>query len=184
MMGISKWRNDFPAQNSHLTQPLWVGLSSDCSIISPQNTLHRKPYFIFPDLLKRWSFKRDGIWSGIWSFLYYRERWYFFFPKIWSYPLDGKSKMIFLKKIHKNMIFSSNVLKRWSFQKGPPRYMIFLVLSGKMVFLPEKMIFFPWTQSERWSFSRNTWNMTFSVYTYQCYRRGATPLYQKKSKLT
>ena len=36
--------------------------------------------------------------AGIRSFLYYRERWYFFFPKIWSYTLDGKWKMIFLKK--------------------------------------------------------------------------------------
>ena len=32
--------------------------------------------------------------------------------------LDGKGKMIFLKKIHGNMMFSSNVLKRWSFQKN------------------------------------------------------------------
>ena len=51
-------------------------------------TLHRKPYFLFPDVLKRWSFQKNC--AGIWSFLYYRERWYFFFPKIWSYTLDGK----------------------------------------------------------------------------------------------
>ena len=69
------------------------------------------------------------------------ERWYFFFSKIWSYPLDGKWKMIFLKKIHGNMIFSSNVSKRWSFQKKPPWDMTFLVLSGKMVFFPRKRIF-------------------------------------------
>ena len=65
---------------------------------------------------------KDGLsiknGTRTWSFLlYYLERWYFFFPKIWSYSLDGKWKMIFLKKIHGNMIFSSNVLKRWSFQK-------------------------------------------------------------------
>ena len=59
-------------------------------------TLHGKPYFLFPDVLKRWSFQKSC--AGIWSFLYYRERWYFFFPKIWSYTLDGKWKMIFLKK--------------------------------------------------------------------------------------
>ena len=47
-------------------------------------------------VLKRWSFQKNC--AGIWSFLYYRERWYFFFPKIWSYTLDGKWKMIFLKK--------------------------------------------------------------------------------------
>ena len=37
------------------------------------------------------------------------------------------------KKIHRNMIFSSNVLKRWSFQKKSHWNMIFLVLSGKMI---------------------------------------------------
>ena len=31
------------------------------------------------------------------------------------------------------MIFSSNLLKRWSFQKGPRWHMIFLVLSGQKV---------------------------------------------------
>ena len=56
--------------------------------------------------------------TGIWSFLlYYLEKWYFLPPNIWSYSLEGKWKMIFLKKIHGNMIFSSNALKRWSFQK-------------------------------------------------------------------
>ena len=48
------------------------------------------------NVLKRWSFQKNR--TGIWSFLYYQERWYFFFPKIWSYSLDRKWKMIFLKK--------------------------------------------------------------------------------------
>ena len=42
------------------------------------------------------------------------------------------------QKIHGNMIVSSNALKRWSFQGGPCRDMIFLVLSGKMVFFSPK----------------------------------------------
>ena len=55
------------------------------------------------------------------------------------------------------MIFSSNFLKKWSFQKGPRRHMIFPV-SGKMVFFPpENMIFFPWAGIEKRSFSGNTW---------------------------
>ena len=37
-----------------------------------------------------------------------------------------------------NMIFSSNFLKRWSFQKVLRRHMIFPVLSGKMVFFSRK----------------------------------------------
>ena len=57
--------------------------------------------------------------------------------------------MIFLKKIHENMIFSSNVMRRWSFQKQFPWNMIFLVLCGKIFFFPENMIFFLWTENER-----------------------------------
>ena len=100
---------------------------------------------------------------------------YFFFPKVWSYTLDGKWKMIFLKKIHGNMIFSSNFLKRWSFQKGPCRHMIFLVLSRNMMFSP-------WTESERRFSQEIHRNMAFSLYTYGCSKRGATPLCQKKKQ--
>ena len=97
-------------------------------------TLHGKPYFLFLDALKRWSFQKNC--AGTWSFLYYRKGWYFLFSKIWSYTLDGKLKMIFLKKIHGNMIFSAHLLKRWSLE--PCRHMIFLVSSGKMLFFPPK----------------------------------------------
>ena len=55
------------------------------------------------------------------------------------------------------MIFSSSLLKRWSFQKGPRRRMIFPVLSGKMVFFPESLIFFSWAGSEGRPFPGNTW---------------------------
>ena len=53
-------------------------------------------------------------------------------------PVRQKMKDVFLKKIHGSVIFSSNVLKRWSFQKGLRWDMIFLVLSGKMVLFPQK----------------------------------------------
>ena len=55
------------------------------------------------------------------------------------------------------MIFSLGLPKRWSFQEGTRRHMTFLVLSGKMVFFPENIIFFPWGESERRPFSGNTW---------------------------
>ena len=81
-----------------------------------------------------------------------------FFQK---YDLTLRRKMkddLCQKKIHGNMIFSSNVQKRWSFQKRLLRWgMIFIVLSGKMVFFPENMIFLPWKESERQAFPRNTW---------------------------
>ena len=60
------------------------------------------------------------------------------FPESMILHPDGKWKMIFLKKIHGNMIFSSNNLKRLSFQKASRWEMIFLVLSGKVVFFSRK----------------------------------------------
>ena len=55
------------------------------------------------------------------------------------------------------MIFSSGPLKIWPFQKVPRRHMVFLVLSGKLVFFPENMIFFLRAESERRPFPGNTW---------------------------
>ena len=124
-------------------------------------TLHRKPYFLFPDVLKRSFFQKNC--AGIWSFLYYRERWYFFFPKIWSYPLCGKWKMIFFKKIHGN-IFPSNVPNRWSFQEELRWDTIFLVISEKMAFFFPKTWYFFLGRKMRDDFSLEIrGNMIFSL---------------------
>ena len=47
------------------------------------------------------------------------------------------------------MTFPSNVLKRWSFQKGPRQGMVFLELSGKVLFFTKNMVFFPWMENGR-----------------------------------
>ena len=123
--------------------------------------------------------------TGIWPFLYYRERSCFFFPKIWSYSLDGKWKMIFLKKLHRNMIFSSSFLKRWSFQKGPHRDTIFLVLSGKMVFFSPKTWYFFLGQEVRDDLSQKAHG---NMICFLCKRAGVTnvvsqpPAKKKKKK--
>ena len=94
----------------------------------------------------------------IWSFWYYRERWYFFFLNIWSYSLGRKRKTTFLKKIY-DFFFRS--FEKMVFSKRS-HWNIFLLLSGKMVdFSPENMNFFLWTENERWSFSRNPWKYDF-----------------------
>ena len=54
-------------------------------------SVHEKPCFLFSNVLKRWSC------TGIWSFLYYQERWYLLFPKIWSYSLGKKERWPFPK---------------------------------------------------------------------------------------
>ena len=86
------------------------------------------------------------------------------------------------QKIHGKMIFSSNVLKKWSFQKKLHWNMIFLVLSRKMVFfLPGNMIFFLWTENGRYLSQETHGNMIFSVYMCKCYKYDIT-LRPKKSK--
>ena len=93
------------------------------------------------NVLKRWSFQKNP--TGIWSFLYYLERRYFFFLEIWSYSLDGKWKMIFLKK---NTWKYDNFFicpEKMVFLKKSHWNTIFFVLSGKMVFFSGKYnIFF------------------------------------------
>ena len=53
------------------------------------------------DVLKRWSFQK-GL-AGIWSFLYYPERWYFFFPENMIFFLRRKMKDDLSREIHGNM---------------------------------------------------------------------------------
>ena len=60
------------------------------------------------------------------------------FSKIWCYPQTKNERWYFFNKIHGNMIFTSNILKIWSFQKGLLRDMIFFVPSGKAVFFSWK----------------------------------------------
>ena len=69
----------------------------------------------------------------------------FLFPENMILHPGGKWKMIFLKKIHANMIFSSNVLKRWSFQKVTWSFLYYL---KRWYFFP-KTWYFPWTENER-----------------------------------
>ena len=99
-------------------------------------TLHEKPYFLFPDVLKRWSFQRNC--AGIWSFLYYLERWHFFFPKIWYCTLDGKRKMIFLKNYTIIRYFLQTFWEDGLSKKGHDLSCI----SRKMVFFSPKTWYF------------------------------------------
>ena len=118
-------------------------------------TLHEKPYFLFPDVLNRWSFQKNC--GGIWSFLCYRERWYFFFPKIWSYTLDGKWKMIFLKKYTEILYFLQTFWKYVLFKGCRTSTWSFLYYLERWVFFPENITFLPWAESERQPFPGNTW---------------------------
>ena len=95
-----------------------------------------------------------------------------------SYPQTENEKSSFSKKLHGNMIFFSNVLKRWSFQKGSRWDMIFLVLSGNVVLFPPKHgIFSLDGKWEKWPFSKNTWK--HDIFYLIC----STSLLPKKSNM-
>ena len=129
-------------------------VSSSSRLAVMVESLHGKLYFLFPDVLKRWSFRKNR--AGI--FLVLLGKIMFLFLENMILTLGGKWKMIFFKKIQGNIILFSGLPKRRSFQEGPRRDMIFLVLSGKMVFFSRKHdIFFPWAGSQRQPFARNTW---------------------------
>ena len=69
-----------------------------------------------------------------------------------KYDLTRRRKMkddLSQKEIDGNKIFTSNVLKRWSFQNGTHWDMIFVVLLERWYFFPGNMVFFPWTENER-----------------------------------
>ena len=85
--------------------------------------------------------------------------WYFhsLFPKIWSYTLDGKLKMIFLKKYTEIWYFLQTFWKDGYSKEGHADTWSFLYYLERLYFFPENMIFFPWSESERRSFSENTW---------------------------
>ena len=88
--------------------------------------------------------------------------------------LDRKWKMIFFqKKIQGNMIFSSGLPKRRSFQKKKPRRdMIFLVLSGEMVFFSQKHDIFSLARKPAMTFLKKY----MDIWYFLCTSMGVTNL--------
>ena len=123
-------------------------------------TLHGKPYFLFPDVLKRWSFQKNC--AGIWSFLYYQERSCFFFPKIWSYTLGGKWKMIFLKKYTKIWQFLQALWKDGLSKRGSASTWPFLHYLERWYFFSRKHDLFSLGRKWKTAFPRKymeTWRI-------------------------
>ena len=74
----------------------------------------------------------------------------FLFPENMILLLGKKMKDdLSQKKIHKNMIFYSNVLKRWSFQRDRAGTWSFLCYLERRYFFHENVMFFLWIENER-----------------------------------
>ena len=114
----------------------------------------RKTIFSFCRRPEKMVFPKESCWNMI--FLVLWGKMIFFFPKIWSCPLDGKWKMIFLKK-YAEIYFLQMFWKDGLFKRDCAGTWSFLHYLERWYFFPEKMIFFPREESERWSFSGNTW---------------------------
>ena len=67
----------------------------DKGCICSHCSLHEKPYFFFANVLQRLFFQKIPLEYDPSCII---REYGIFFPKIWSYSLDGKWKMIFLKK--------------------------------------------------------------------------------------
>ena len=92
--------------------------------------LHGKPYFLFPNVLKRWYFQKNCTVIG--CFLNYLEISYFLFPKKWSYSLGGNEGWSFFKKY----------MQIWYFLYiRQRRYLFFL-----------QIWFYTLSEKQRWSF--------------------------------
>ena len=95
----------------------------------------RKTIFSFCRRPEKMVFPKKLCWNMI--FLLLLGKMIFLFLENVILPLRRKMKDDLSQKIH-GSIFSSNVLKGWSFQKRLRWDMIFLVLSGKIVFFSRK----------------------------------------------
>ena len=115
----------------------------------------RKTTFSFSRRPEKMVFPKKLRWNMI--FLVLLGKMIFLFPENMILHFKRKMKDDLSQKIRGSIIFSLNFPKRWPFEKGLHRHMIFLVLSGKMVMLSQKHDIF--SLGRRWggSFPGNTW---------------------------
>ena len=110
-------------------QPTFLYLSYELAI-------HGKPHFLFPAVLKRWSFQKKSRWNMI--FLVLSGKMIFLFPENMILPLRRKMKDDLSHKNTRKYDIFFKLSGTMVFPKGSGRHMIFLVLSEKMVFSSQK----------------------------------------------
>ena len=111
-------------------------------------------YDIFFKCSEKMVFPKKSHWNMI--FLVLSGKMIFFREKM---------KDVFVKKIHENMTFSSNVLKRWSFQRNRTGTWSFLYYLERLYFFTWKYDIFSLGGKWKMSFWRNTWKYdTLCIY--------------------
>ena len=87
------------------------------------------------------------------------------------------------KKTRKYDIFFKLPEKMLFPKRAAPPHDLSCIIWKDCIFFPKKWHLFPWQKVRGGLFQEIHGNMTFSVHTYGCYKRGATPLCQKKSNM-
>ena len=156
-----------------------VNLKSFTILVKRSRFTARKITFSFPRRLKKMLFPKKRL-SCIIGKDVLSEKIIFLFPENMILPLRRKWEMIFLKRS-----FSSNILKRWSFQsKGIALgYDLSCIIWKDGIFFPKTWYFFPGRKMRGDPSQEIHGNMIFSVYTYRRYKRDATLPCLKKSKM-
>ena len=119
-------------------------------------------------------FPKKLCWNMI--FLLLLGKMIFLFLENVILPLRRKMKDDLSQKIH-GSIFSSNVLKGWSFQKRLRWDMIFLVLSGKIVFFSRKHDSF--SLVGKWE--KIFFKKYMEIWNFLCTRTGVTNVVSRSS---
>ena len=104
-----------------------------------------------------------------------------FFPKNIILFFRQKMKGDLSERIHGNMAFSSNVLKRWSLQKNLAGIRSFLYIWKDDFFSRKIWYFFFWWKMKDDLSQEIHEDMIFSVYMYKCYKCSIT-LLQKNQR--
>ena len=117
--------------------------------------------------------------AGIWSTLYYQERWYFFFHKISSYSLFFK--MNFLKKCMEIWYFFQMPWKDGLSKNSRTGMWSVLYYLERRYFFSRKIWYFSFGWKRKDNLSQEIHgNMIFSVYMYNCYKYDNTILQKKQ----
>ena len=118
---------------------------------------------------------KKSLWNMI--FLVFLGKMIFLYPENMILPPRRKMKDNLSQKNTREFDIFFQCSEKMVFPKSTaPGHDLSCIIWKDGVFFPKNMIFFPWTENETHGY------MIFSVYTYRCYGRGATPLCQKKIK--
>ena len=141
-----------------------------------------KTIFSFSGSPEKIVFPKKLRWNMI--FLVSSGKVIFLFPQNKILPLGWKMKEDLSKKNRWKYDIFFRCFEKMTFSKRLRWNIIFLVLFGKMVFVfPEARYFF-FVRKMKDNFSQEIHGGTvFSVYTSRRYKRGVTPICQKKSKM-